>query len=109
MTAAIQKEKEKTHDEEALFNNYMKGNGPVNPPEEKDAQEINWETCDYHDDRVKHFYCTSHQNLCCRVCKDAIHSRKECMVVDLYEIEDPKGFLEEMAEIHKGESTNFGK
>lgn len=108
MTAALQKEKK--GDEEALYNNYMKTNNVQNNQgDQKDGQDIDWENCDYHADRIKHFYCTSHQNLCCRVCKDVMHSRQECMVVDLYETDDIQGFLNEMAEMEKEKNLFQGK
>jgi hypothetical protein len=95
MTAALQGSKR--HEEAQLYNNYMNTAGN----EAKDGQDIEWEYCEYHTDRIKHFYCTYHQNLCCRVCKDVMHSRPECMNVDLYETEDIQAFLNEMAEYQK--------
>ena len=43
--------------------------------------------CSEHQDRVKHFYCSSHKTMFCRECIKSQHSNEECFVVDLYEIE----------------------
>lgn len=99
MTAALQKDKKP--DENALYNNYMKNVNQVAMQDPKDQQDIEWEYCESHTDRIKHFYCSAHQYLCCRVCKDLEHSERECVVVDLYETEDIQAFLNEMAEVNK--------
>jgi len=56
---------------------------PVDPNQEGDL-----EYCEIHTDRVKHFLCLKHQSICCRVCSEVIHAKKECVVVDLYETGD---------------------
>ena len=113
MTAALQTSKRQEDEEHKLFNNYMQNTAYTNQPhpgnEGKENQDIEWEYCDYHNDRVKHFYCTQHQNLCCRVCKDIMHAKAECTVVDLYETDDIQAFLNEMGEFQKDEKGNSNK
>jgi hypothetical protein len=69
-----------------------------------DQQEPDLEYCDIHTDRVKHFLCLSHKNICCRVCREILHSKEECVVVDLYETDDVPGGLGDNGE---GESKNL--
>jgi len=51
------------------------------------------EYCNIHTDRVKHFYCLAHKTICCRVCKEILHAKEDCVVVDLYETEDIQAIL----------------
>eukprot|EP00356_Strombidium_inclinatum_P014529 CAMPEP_0170492540 /NCGR_PEP_ID=MMETSP0208-20121228/12402_1 /TAXON_ID=197538 /ORGANISM="Strombidium inclinatum, Strain S3" /LENGTH=75 /DNA_ID=CAMNT_0010768295 /DNA_START=298 /DNA_END=525 /DNA_ORIENTATION=+ len=43
--------------------------------------------CETHTDRMKHFYCSYHKTIFCRECIKQFHSKEECFVVDLYEIQ----------------------
>jgi hypothetical protein len=43
--------------------------------------------CQAHQQRVKHFYCSSHKTIFCRECIKEAHTDDNCFVVDLYEIE----------------------
>lgn len=43
--------------------------------------------CQPHQQRVKHFYCSSHKTIFCRECIKESHTDEDCFVVDLYEIE----------------------
>lgn len=36
-----------------------------------------------------------HKVTCCRACSEMMHAKNDCVVVDLYEIEDVHGFLAE--------------
>jgi len=56
------------------------------------------EYCDIHNDRVKHFFCLSHKNICCRVCREMLHAKESCVVIDLYETEDIQGVLNDNME-----------
>lgn len=38
--------------------------------------ESGLEFCEFHNDRVKHFFCMKHKATCCRVCSEMIHSKK---------------------------------
>ena len=51
------------------------------------------ELCEFHYERVKHFFCVCHKTITCRVCTQLTHNKKECMIVDLYEVEDIQEFL----------------
>ncbi|CAK83231.1 unnamed protein product (macronuclear) [Paramecium tetraurelia] len=59
------------------------------------------EFCEFHNDRVKHFFCMKHKVTCCRVCSEMIHQKKDCIVVDLYEIEDVPAFLNEAYKLNQ--------
>lgn len=104
MTAGAQKDNKKA-DENALYNNFMHPTQPITGngagAEGGEAEDIEWEYCEHHGDRVKHFYCTLHNVLACRVCKDVMHAKKECMVIDLYEVDDVPGFFNQIAEAQK--------
>ncbi len=52
--------------------------------------------CEYHTDRVKHFFCMAHKTMCCRVCGEMMHSKGGCALIDLYEVDDIEGFLNEI-------------
>lgn len=43
--------------------------------------------CEKHQQRVMHFYCSSHLTVFCRECIKELHYEENCFVVDLYEIE----------------------
>ena len=64
---------------------------------EDDAFQDELEYCDMHTDRVKHFYCLSHKIICCRVCREILHAKGDCVVLDLYETDDIQGITEQMA------------
>lgn len=53
--------------------------------------------CEYHKDRINHFYCMVHKTVTCRVCTHVIHSKDDCAIVDFYDIEDIgiRNFLQE--------------
>ena len=38
--------------------------------------ESGLEFCEFHNDRVKHFFCMKHKVTCCRVCSEMIHQKK---------------------------------
>jgi hypothetical protein len=44
--------------------------------------------CEYHKDRINHFYCMVHKTVTCRVCTQVIHSKDDCAIVDFYDIEE---------------------
>jgi len=71
------------------------------------GQESDLEYCDIHTDRVKHFLCLSHKNICCRVCREILHAKEECVVVDLYETEDVPGVLNENDNNNKDSKNLF--
>lgn len=102
MTASLQNKKK----EEPQYQDYIGNNLPT--MEAKDPQDIEWEYCAYHTDRIKHFYCTTHQSLCCRVCNEVMHARPECKVVDLYETEDVQTFMNYVNDMQKYEKNLFG-
>ena len=57
----------------------------------KAEEELDPETifglCPIHGDRINHFYCYTHNVLCCRVCTEEIHIAKNgCVIVDCYEM-----------------------
>ncbi|CAD8203671.1 unnamed protein product [Paramecium octaurelia] len=64
------------------------------------------EFCEFHTDRVKHFFCMKHKVTCCRICSEMIHQRKDCIVVDLYEIEDVPQFLKEAYQLNEDNNNN---
>ena len=105
MTAALQSKKKA--EEEQYANDYVVNQGGQN--EFKDGQDIEWEYCNYHTDRVKHFYYTTYSNLCCRVCTEVIHARPECQIVDLYETDDVQAFMAYMSDLQKGKNVFAGK
>jgi len=100
MTAALQGKKKA--EEEVEYNDYNAGMG-----EAKDPQDIEWEYCGYHTDRIKHFFCTTHQSVICRVCSEVMHARPECKIVDLYETEDVATFMNYVNEMNKVDKKLF--
>jgi len=100
MTAALQGKKKA--EEEVEYNDYNAGAGDV-----KDPQDIEWEYCGYHTDRIKHFFCTTHQSVICRVCSEVMHARPECKIVDLYETEDVATFMNYVNEMNKVDKKLF--
>jgi len=54
------------------------------PEEQQDEPEYGF--CDIHTDRVRHFICFPHKDLCCRVCVEKNHVHSGCNVADLYEM-----------------------
>lgn len=62
-------------------------------------EETGLEWCEYHMDRVKHFFCMSCQVTSCRICTEVLHSKNTCSVVDLYELEDMHGFIKNFTQI----------
>jgi len=96
----------KKQEEEQYFNAYAGNNGQV--ADAKDPQDMEWEYCGYHTDRIKHFYCTTHQSLCCRVCSEVMHAGPACKIVDLYETEDLQTLMNYMSELQKDDKNLFG-
>ena len=62
-----------------------------------DAFQEELEYCDVHTDRVKHFYCLTDKTICCRVCREILHAKGNCIVLDLYETDDIQGITEQIA------------
>lgn len=60
-------------------------------PNEKTEEELDY--CDFHKDRIKHFYCLKHKTLICRVCAGLMHGKEGCALVDLFEVGDIGEFL----------------
>lgn len=54
-------------------------------PEENEI-EPDYGFCEMHTDRVRHFICFPHKDLCCRVCVEKNHMYSSCNVADLYEM-----------------------
>lgn len=98
----------KKEEEEQYLNEYP-GNNNGQQAEAKDPQDMEWEYCGYHIDRIKHFYCTTHQSLCCRVCSEVMHGGPSCKVVDLYETEDVQTLMAYMNEMQRDDKNLFGK
>ena len=103
MTAALQGKKKA--EEEPYYNDYAANNLQT---EAKDPQDIEWEYCAYHPDRIKHFYCTTHNALCCRVCSEVMHARLECKIVDLYETDDVQAFMNYVNDMQRGGKNTLG-
>ena len=61
------------------------------PNDNKPDEDLDY--CEYHNDRVKHFYCLKHKTLTCRVCTEEMHGKEGCAIVDLYEVDDVGEFL----------------
>jgi hypothetical protein len=55
--------------------------------DDEDPECMEGKLCERHDQRVKHFYCSSHLTVFCRECIKELHYEENCFVVDLYEIE----------------------
>lgn len=70
----------------------------IDPNAKRIDEETGLEICEYHTDRIKHFFCMTHRDTSCRVCSEILHQKQDCMIVDLYEIEDMHGFLGEFAQ-----------
>ena len=49
--------------------------------------------CEKHLDRVQHFYCAFHRITSCRQCCEKNHTEPQCIIVELYDVEDVVGFL----------------
>ena len=56
-------------------------------PLQFDEDSLQEHTCDRHNGRIKHFYCSNHKTIFCRECIKEDHTDEACFVVDLYEIE----------------------
>lgn len=48
--------------------------------------ESGLEFCEFHNDRVKHFFCMKHKVTCCRMCFEMIHQKKvmKLFILGLY-------------------------
>jgi RING-type zinc-finger len=55
--------------------------------DEEDPECMEGKLCEKHQQRVMHFYCSSHLTVFCRECIKEEHYEEDCFVVDLYEIE----------------------
>jgi hypothetical protein len=55
--------------------------------DDDDDESLSDKLCQFHPERVKHFYCSNHLSIFCRECIKEKHSDDECFVVDLYEIQ----------------------
>eukprot|EP01016_Furgasonia_blochmanni_P034020 TRINITY_DN3622_c0_g1_i3.p2 TRINITY_DN3622_c0_g1~~TRINITY_DN3622_c0_g1_i3.p2 ORF type:complete len:254 (+),score=40.50 TRINITY_DN3622_c0_g1_i3:192-953(+) len=65
-------------------------------PDQAQGPATELDYCEYHYDRVKHFFCITHKTSCCRVCMEMVHSKPTCQNVDLYEIEDIDALMREV-------------
>lgn len=52
--------------------------------------------CEKHQERVQHFYCAFHKVTACRVCCEKHHLEPQCLIVELYDVEDMVGFLSQI-------------
>lgn len=79
------------------INNFMMNDAQLAQPlktatnEKNPDEELDY--CEFHNDRIKHFYCLKHKSLTCRVCTELMHGKEGCALVDLYEVEDIGEFL----------------
>jgi len=80
---------------EALMNQSLK----TLPNEKNPDEELDY--CEFHNDRVKHFYCLKHKSLTCRVCTELLHAKEGCAIVDLYEVDDIAEFLNQANKYHE--------
>lgn len=78
------------------------------PNDKNNEEELDY--CEFHNERVKHFYCLKHKSLTCRVCTELMHGKEDCAIVDLYEVEDVGEFLAQAQKFNhediKGEDDN---
>ena len=51
---------------------------PNKPTGIKIDKETGLQLCEYHGDRIKHFFCMTHKVSCCRNCVEILHSEIEC-------------------------------
>lgn len=88
-----------------LKNNFMElTNKPseTNPDMETKQGEEELSYCEFHNDRVKHFYCLKEKTLSCRMCAEYLHNKDGCGIVDLYEVEDIAEFLAQAKKYGEG-------
>jgi hypothetical protein len=84
---------DRRHDKHAAQKEAMSNNFMAPPPQDMiqnvaGEEENELEACEYHFERIKHFYCLTHKVTCCRVCGEVMHSKGKCNLVDLYEVDD---------------------
>ena len=65
--------------------------------------------CEFHSERVKHFYCICHKTITCRLCTQMKHNKKDCMIIDLYEVENIPEFLRNVNFLEQETGKEFDK
>ena len=76
---------------------------------EEQVDEPEYGFCDTHSDRVRHFICFYHKDLCCRVCVEKNHTTANCNVADLYEMNQSlvKDIIANFFERREGEEAEY--
>ena len=96
-------------DSKVFMENEAQLNQPLKtiPNEKNPDEELDY--CEFHNDRVKHFYCLKHKSLTCRVCTELIHGKEGCAIVDLYEVDDIGEFLNQANKYNADGKLNGGE